>query len=161
MSPLQRVAALSKNLPNASDTAAQAAAEKRVVLYIEDNLSNLMLIEQIVAEQPAIELLTAKEGRAGLNLARRHLPDLILLDLHLPDIAGWEVLAQLKAGEDTRHIPTVIISADATARQIDRLMSEGARAYLTKPLDIDRFVSAIREFAWPSAANDNFAAKKL
>ncbi|MEY2511784.1 MAG: hypothetical protein QOE26_2547 [Verrucomicrobiota bacterium] len=115
------------------------------ILYIEDNLSNLTLVEQMLAEQPNIELLTAMQGGLGLDLARQHLPDLILLDLHLPDLPGHEVLARLRQDKLTRDIPVVVISADATARQIKRLMAAGARTYLTKPLDIGEFFRVIDE----------------
>jgi two-component system sensor histidine kinase/response regulator len=118
---------------------------KCTVLYIEDNLSNLTLIERIVAEQPGIELVSAMQGKLGLDLARRHAPDLILLDLHLPDMPGWEVLAHLKATAETRDIPTVVLSADATARQIDRLLAAGAHAYLTKPVDVDQLINILDE----------------
>ncbi|MEY2501967.1 MAG: hypothetical protein QOI07_2301 [Verrucomicrobiota bacterium] len=121
------------------------AAEGGKILYIEDNLSNLTLVEQMLAEQPHIELLTAMQGGLGLDLARKHLPDLILLDLHLPDLRGYEVLARLRQDQRTRHIPVVVISADATARQIQRLMAAGARNYLTKPLDISEFFRIIDE----------------
>ena len=123
--------------------AANASEAKRKVLYIEDNLSNLTLIEELLREEPAIELLTAMQGRVGLELARQHSPDLILLDLHLPDIDGHEVLGQLKALEATREVPVVVISADATASQIDRLMSAGATTYLTKPLDVAEFFRVV------------------
>ena len=115
------------------------------ILYIEDNLSNLTLVEQMLAEQSQVELLTAMQGGLGLDLARKHLPDLILLDLHLPDLRGHEVLARLREDERTRAIPVVVISADATARQIQRLMSAGAHNYLTKPLDIGEFFRVVDE----------------
>jgi CheY-like chemotaxis protein len=97
----------------------------------------------MLAERPAFELMTAMQGRVGLELARQHSPDLILLDLHLPDIPGWQVLAQLKSDHLTREIPVIVISADATAPQIKRLLSAGARAYLTKPIDIAEFFRVI------------------
>ena len=122
-----------------------ASSGKRTVLYIEDNLSNLTLVQEIIAEQPEIELLAAMQAQLGLDLARKHRPDLILLDLHLPDLAGAEVLAQLRREEATRDIPVVVISADATARQIDRLMAAGAHAYLTKPLDITELSQVVEE----------------
>jgi CheY-like chemotaxis protein len=121
--------------------------KKRTLLYIEDNLSNLNLIEQILEERPEIELLTAMQGQVGLDLARQHSPDLILLDLHLPDLPGWEVLSQLKAGETTSDIPVVVISADATTPQIKRLMKAGATSYLTKPLDVIEFFQVLDQTA--------------
>src|SRR6266851_4650416 len=120
-----------------------SAAAKRTILYIEDNLSNVTLVEQIRAERPEIELIPAMQGQVGIDIARRQSPDLILLDLHLPDLPGSEVLAQLKAEEATRHIPVVVISADATARQIERLIDAGARDYLTKPLDVAKFFRVV------------------
>ncbi|MDP9254402.1 MAG: PAS domain S-box protein [Verrucomicrobiota bacterium] len=126
-----------------------SCADKRTILYIEDDLSNLTLVEEILDEQPDIELLSAMQGRLGLDLARKYLPDLILLDLHLPDLPGWDVLAQLQAAEATRHIPGVVISADATARQIDRLMAAGARDYLTKPFEVTKFFRVVEEATKP------------
>ncbi len=108
----------------------------RRVLYIEDTLANVRLIEAILAVRPSITLLPAMQGRVGLDLAREHLPDLVLLDVHLPDIDGQEVLARLRADAATREIPVVILSADATDAQSERLLAEGARAYLTKPIDV-------------------------
>lgn len=113
--------------------------KKRTVLYIEDNLSNLTLIEQLLEERPEIELLTAMQGQVGLDLARDQSPDLVLLDLHLPDLPGWQVLSQLKANEATTEIPVVVISADATSNQTTRLLKAGAVHYLTKPLDVVEF----------------------
>ena len=121
------------------------------ILYIEDNLSNLTLIEHLLADKPEIRLMTAMLGRLGLDLARQHLPDLILLDLHLPDLPGWDVLAALQADEATRAIPVVVVSADATPRQVEKLMKAGARAYLTKPLEVERFQRLLRQLLEPQA----------
>ena len=68
-----------------------SAQGKRTILYIEDNLSNLNLVQEILRQQPQVELLSAMQGRLGLDLARKHSPDLILLDVHLPDLDGWDV----------------------------------------------------------------------
>jgi CheY-like chemotaxis protein len=140
-SPLDRLAKLEDVAGNR--IRAPIAGEKQTVLYIEDNLSNLSLVQQILDERPEISLITAMQGSIGLELARRHAPNLILLDLHLPDIPGWDVLAQLRADDKTRSIPTIVISADATRGQIQRLKQAGASAYLTKPLDINEFVEAL------------------
>jgi CheY-like chemotaxis protein len=123
------------------------ALPPRTVLYIEDNLSNLTLIEELLGEDDGIQLLTAMQGRIGLDLARQHAPDLILLDLHLPDMPGWEVLAALQANEATRRIPTIVVSADATAGQFKRLLDAGARDYITKPIDVDQFYQVMEQTA--------------
>ena len=113
------------------------------VLYIEDNLSNLRLIEMVFADWKNLTLIPAMQGQIGLELAREHHPDLILLDLHLPDLMGDKVLARLKADPATRAIPVVILSADATSKQIDSLLAGGAVDYLTKPLDLNRLFEVL------------------
>jgi PAS domain S-box-containing protein len=143
---------------NASQFLNGSDAKKRTILYIEDNLSNLTLIEQMLVEHSHIELITAMQGELGIELARRHSPDLILLDLHLSDLPGWEVLSRLQSDAATREIPVVIISADATSRQIERLMAAGARAYLTKPLDMLEFFRVIDETSAPRLTEDSVAA---
>ena len=72
------------------------------MLCVEDNPANFRLIERILKLRPGVRLLSATQGRLGLELARQHLPDLIFLDLHLPDIQGDEVLRQLQDDVATR-----------------------------------------------------------
>jgi CheY-like chemotaxis protein len=114
-----------------------------VILYIEDNLSNLKLLQMLLEGYPAVSLLPAMQGHVGLDLAQVHKPDLILLDLHLPDISGLDVLWRLKQNEETARIPVVVISADATKGQIERLKEAGASDYLTKPLHLETFLSVV------------------
>jgi PAS domain S-box-containing protein len=114
-----------------------------IVMYVEDNIANFELIQQILADYDQIELLWARDPEQGMKLAYQHRPDLILLDLHLGGRDGAEVLSLLKQDPHTASIPVVIISADATHNQIQRLLSMGATAYLTKPLDVKPFVQLI------------------
>jgi PAS domain S-box-containing protein len=116
------------------------------ILYIEDNLANLSLVETILLSRPAWRTLPALQGQIGVELAREHTPDLILLDLHLPDITGEEVLRRLRAEPRTAAIPIVVITADATRGTADRLRTAGADDYLTKPLEIDEFLSTLERF---------------
>jgi CheY-like chemotaxis protein len=113
------------------------------ILYVEDNLSNLTLVQRILARHHDIELIPAMQGGFALEMARLHRPDLILLDLHLPDIPGEEVFAQLRKDADCRNIPVVVLSADATRAQIDRLTDAGVHAYVTKPLDVKPFIDIL------------------
>jgi CheY-like chemotaxis protein len=88
-------------------------------------------------------LITAMQGKLGIDLARQHQPDLIVLDLHLPDLHGHDVLAQLKDDPITAAIPVVILSADATTAEVERLKAAGAAEYMTKPIDIDLLIKTI------------------
>jgi CheY-like chemotaxis protein len=111
----------------------------------EDNLPNLELIQRLLTHRPEVRVLPTMQGGLGLDLAREHRPDLVLLDLHLPDITGEEVLRRLRGASETSHIPVVVISADTTPGQIKRLLSAGANAYLTKPLDVKRLFTLLDE----------------
>ena len=118
-------------------------AGRGLVLYVEDNLDNLKLVEAIMERLPKVRLITTMQGRQALELAMKHNPDLILLDLHLPDMPGSEVLRQLKAEQATENTPVIILSADAMPKQIAELLAGGARAYLTKPIDIQEFLKVV------------------
>jgi PAS domain S-box-containing protein len=111
------------------------------ILYIEDNESNIELVEQILSsERSNIRLISNVNGKQAVSLAIEFTPDLILLDLNLPDIHGNEVLALLQSEQRTKSIPVVVISADAMPKQIEKLLKAGARNYLTKPLEISAFL---------------------
>ncbi len=122
---------------------AKGEEQSYTVLCIEDQLSNLRLLESISQMRPGIKLLGSMQGSIGLDLAHQHHPDLILLDLNLPDVSGQDVLSRLCQSRVTADIPVIIISADATAVQIERLLAAGAAAYLTKPLDISLFLQTL------------------
>lgn len=115
----------------------------RRILHIEDNASNLRLVERILGRRADVELIAAMDGGLGLELAREHQPDLVLLDLHLPDMSGRDVLRDLRRHPRTRQIPVVVVSADATQSQAERLTRDGAARYLTKPLDIRAFLETV------------------
>ena len=114
------------------------------VIYIEDNLANLDLLQGLFARVSQVRLIAAVLGRLGIELAARHQPDLILLDVHLPDIDGGEVLDRLQRDPRTQQIPVVLLSADATPTQIADLKSRGAADYVTKPIDVPTLLDAVR-----------------
>ena len=119
------------------------SAPRRTLLYIEDNLANIRLVERILQERENIDIIPAMQGRLGLELARQHQPSMILLDLHLSDISGDEVLRRLLESDETSRIPVVILSADATPGRINRLLHSGAVAFLTKPVDADELLQVL------------------
>jgi CheY-like chemotaxis protein len=90
-------------------------------------------------------------GRLGLELAREHHPDLIVLDLHLPDLPGERVLAELQEDPETRDIPVIVLSADAT-REREQMLVAGASAFLTKPIDLLRLLDVFDRYLGSGAA---------
>ena len=117
----------------------------RTILYVEDNVANFELIQQVLADYSHIELLWAADPQTGIESARLHHPSLILLDLHLGGRDGADLLKQLKQDVETASIPVIMVSADATHRQIERLIALGAHSYLTKPLDVKLFMQLIED----------------
>ena len=147
---LKVVAAPAETIPAPAPATAAAvedagAREAQQILYIEDNLSNLALVESILSRRPGTTVLSAMQGRVGVDLARDHRPALILLDRHLPDIPGEEVFRLLHADERTRDIPVIVLSADAMPSRMRQFLDGGVRAYLTKPLDVPALLAAVDE----------------
>jgi CheY-like chemotaxis protein len=114
------------------------------VLYVEDNSSNLQLVERVLSQRGGVELLSTPRGELVQDLVRERRLDLVLLDLHLPGIGGEEVLRRLRADPVTAGPPVVVVSADVTrSGNRERLLAAGTAEYLTKPLDVPRFVEVV------------------
>jgi CheY-like chemotaxis protein len=120
------------------------------VLYVEDSEPNFRLVESVLVDRPGTDLIWAETGQTALDVARSQNPQLVLLDLDLPDIHGRRVLQELQAQPETAKIPVIVISADATPSQIERMLTAGARNYLTKPFDIRRFLCMFDEIFAPA-----------
>jgi PAS domain S-box-containing protein len=120
-----------------------AAAPTAHVLYIEDNVANLELVRQILANRPTIAFIPAMDGQAGLNLARTNRPDLVLLDLNLPDLSGEQVLHELRRQPATADVPIVVMSADAEPGRIAVMRALGVVDYLTKPINVHGLLAIV------------------
>lgn len=129
----------------ANPGASLSRTPRGTLLYVEDNLANVTLIERLLKRRPNVHLVSALQGSLGLELAVQHHPDLIMLDVHLPDMNGLEVLERLRAAPRCSDIPVAILSADATQSQMKRFLNAGAIDYLTKPLELERLLSLIDE----------------
>jgi PAS domain S-box-containing protein len=117
--------------------------QRHVVLYAEDNPANLRLVQKILGRRPDIELLSATNGREGLEMIRQRRPHLILLDINMPDMDGYEVLEVIKTDATLKDIPDIAITANAMSKDIERGKAAGFTGYLTKPLDVSEFNNLI------------------
>lgn len=116
------------------------------VLYVEDNLSSLALVETLLQRRPGIKLLSSMQGQLGLDLAAQHAPQLILLDVSLPDIDGLTVLQRLRRAAITRDTPVLMITADATDLTRLAMLDAGATAVLSKPINVPTFLAHLDQY---------------
>jgi signal transduction histidine kinase/ActR/RegA family two-component response regulator len=132
----------------APDTAAAATGladgvQLRTVLCVEDNPANLRLVARLLARRPDIHLLSAKDGRRGVELANAVMPDVILMDINLPGISGLVALEILAGDPATAHIPVIALSANAMPRDIEKGLEAGFFRYLTKPIKVGEFMQTL------------------
>lgn len=116
---------------------------KTRVLYIEDDPEMIDLVKLILSRK-GYQVEGAHGGRNGLDAARQNPPDIILLDLMMPDMDGWDVFHQLKADEQTKEIPVIIVTAKAQA--IDRVLGlhiAKVDAYISKPFRPQELLDSI------------------
>jgi signal transduction histidine kinase/AmiR/NasT family two-component response regulator len=115
----------------------------RTVLYVEDNPANLELVEQLIARRPDLRLLSAADGKLGMEYARAYMPDVILMDINLPGLSGTEAMTFLRADRLTAHIPIIALSANAVPRDIQKGLDAGFFNYITKPIMVNKFMEAL------------------
>lgn len=125
-----------------------AAGDKRqhTVLYIEDNPANLRLVFEILSMNPKLQLITAHTPELGLELVSARCPELILLDINLPGMDGYQVLSVLRSMTSSKKTPVIAISANATERDIEQGLAAGFDQYITKPIDVMRFLEIVERF---------------
>jgi len=122
---------------------ADAAAEVATVLCVEDNPANLELVRSVLGFRPDLRLLSAPDGRKGVDMARNHRPDVILMDNNMPGLNGREALAILRDDPATAHIPVIAVTANAMPTAIDEGLAAGFFRYLTKPIDVAALNDAV------------------
>ena len=123
------------------------------ILYVEDNEDNIYMLKQRL-ERHHFEVLVARDGQAGIEDARKHLPDLILLDLSLAVLDGWEAARILKQDERTGAIPIIALSAHAMDGDGARALASGCDEYGTKPVNFKNLLNRIAVLLGRRAASD-------
>ena len=126
------------------------------ILIVDDSPSQLMGIRRIV-ESLGHEALTAEDGAAGVEAARRELPDLILMDVVMPNLNGFQATRSITRDPSTRHIPVILVTTKD--QETDRVwgMRQGARAYITKPFNEAQLSETITNAIVPEAPSPDAA----
>lgn len=112
------------------------------ILLVEDNEMNRDMLSRRL-ERKGYEVLLAVDGQNGIDMAREHAPDVVLMDMSLPVVDGWEATRQLKAGDDTRHLPVIALTAHAMSSDRSKALEAGCDDYDTKPVEMTRLVAKI------------------
>jgi PAS domain S-box-containing protein len=142
--PVHHARARSSAPPSGDEAPVRLSASNRVVLYVEDNPTNVVLMRELLARFEEIELLTAGTAEAGLELACARVPDVVIMDINLPGMDGVQALAALKAREETSAIPVVALTAAATENEQRRTTTAGFDRHLIKPIRISEFENVLR-----------------
>ncbi|MBT3550385.1 MAG: response regulator, partial [Rhodospirillaceae bacterium] len=120
-----------------------ANAHTQTILYIEDNPSNLALMNAVIGRLPNFTMLSAPNAEVGLDLAKNELPGLILMDINLPGMDGVDALRKLRSDDATKNIPVIALTAAAMPHEIERGKQAGFEEYITKPINIDEILEAM------------------
>jgi len=124
-------------------TPVRAGTALHTLLCVEDNPANLTLVERLIARRPDIQMLSARDGRLGVEMALAQQPDIILMDINLPGISGFSVMRILAENPSTAHIPVIALSANAMPHDIEMGLEAGFFRYLTKPIKVAEFMRTI------------------
>ena len=122
-------------------------AETKTILIVDDEPHIRALLEEALEEftDIGVELLIAKDGAEGLELARAHRPDLVLLDVMMPKMNGYDVCKAIKGNNDLQNIYVIMLTAKGQETDKEKGSASGADEYLTKPFDPDEIVSKASE----------------
>ncbi len=123
----------------------QLAAERRLVLYVEDNPANIVFLEDVLGTYEGLEVVSVPNAELGIELARARRPDLVILDINLPGMSGFDALRVLRSWPETREIPVIALTAAASEHDRRRGEQAGFFRYLTKPVQIDELEAAVTE----------------
>jgi len=118
---------------------------KAKVLLVDDEAFNLDFLQQAL-EDEEYEISIAADGQEALNKIKSEKPDLVLLDLMMPVLDGFEVLKQVKADDNLRETPIIIISAEHDSKSVVKGIKQGAEDYMTKPITAANLLKKVKEY---------------
>jgi len=118
--------------------------KKPLVLVVEDNVDNLLTIKSLLGDD--FHIIEAYDGQDGVNKARVHQPDLIFMDIAMPVMNGFRAFDAIRKEKSLQHIPIVAVTASALTADRDEILHYGFDAYISKPIDIERFETILKRF---------------
>lgn len=114
------------------------------ILIVEDVEDHLEIVK-IILEQHNYNILTATNGKSGLESAQKNLPNLMILDVMLPEMNGYEVCRALRSDQKTRGIPVIMLSVKSNPEDIEAGYKSGANEYITKPFNLEELIKKVKK----------------
>ncbi|MGD8642185.1 MAG: response regulator, partial [Gammaproteobacteria bacterium] len=136
------------------DQSTQTQTNDPVILYIEDNPANIRLVETLLTQRPKYRLVATQNPENVTDLIKNHKPILILLDMNLPNCNGYDILVKVQQDSMAAGVPVVAVSADAVKSDVEQALQSGFSGYLSKPMEINKFLNAIDTLLSPSQTDN-------
>ena len=127
------------------ETEMRRETEMKRILVVEDNETNMYLI-RFMLEKNGYEVIEAREGAVGVELAVKEKPDLIIMDIQLPGIDGLEATKRIRASEADGDIPIIALTSFAMAGDKERALAAGCTGYIEKPINPETFMAEIEKY---------------
>ncbi len=118
--------------------------EKPLIMVVEDNIDNMFTIKSMLGED--YRIIEAYDGKEGISKAKTYQPDLILMDIAMPVMNGFRAFDAIRKEKELQHIPIIAVTASAMTADRDEILHYGFDAYISKPIDINRFETIIKSF---------------
>jgi len=145
--PIDRsgIAAPARPSPETSAPVLNDSTRRHLVVYVEDNPSNIAFMRDLLDDMDSVELVTAPTAEIGLALIRARLPRVVIMDINLPGMSGFDAVNQLHEWPETKHIPVIGLSAAALLKDTSRAQETGFYRYLTKPVKVAELTKTLEE----------------
>ncbi len=118
---------------------------KRKILIVEDDVQSLYMLTFLL-ESNNYEVFQSNNGADGIVKAKAHHPDAIILDIQLPEMDGYKVTRELRANEEVRNIPIIVVTSFAMIGDKNKALEAGATGYIEKPINPDSFISQMESY---------------
>lgn len=138
---------------DAEEAAIGTGPELATVLCVDDDPASLRLVQQVLSTLPQVQLLTASNGRLGVEMALAHAPSVIVMDNNMPEMSGREAQARLRADPRTAAIPVIALSANAMPGAATASLAAGFFRYVTKPFPVAELLQAVGDGLAQARAN--------
>src|SRR5262249_12096949 len=133
--------------------AMEIVPEEKVVILADDSISIRKFVGRML-EKAGYRVKLACDGLEALEIALQSPCDLIITDLEMPRTNGYELMSHLRQADETRNIPVMVVTSRAGAKHRERALREGARAFLTKPVQEEQFIAAVSDLIGPAKPVD-------